>query len=69
MGLVHRKISGRLKRLGGGAFGFVGGWGNPLMFICAHLSFGPISSETSSLLPEYIHVAANLGETAEERGL
>lgn len=41
--------------------------GNPLMLVCAHLFFGPISPETSSPLPEDIHVAASLAET-EQKG-
>lgn len=38
------------------------------MFICARLYFGPISSEISSVLPESIHVAANIVETEQSKG-
>ena len=42
--------------------------GNTHILICAHLFFGPVSLETSSLLPEDIHVAASLVGPEQSRG-
>lgn len=42
--------------------------GNPFVLICARLSFGPVSPETSSLLPEEIHEAASLVGPERSRG-
>ena len=59
-----REISMQVKK----TVNFFFSLGNPFILICARLFFGPVSPETSSLLPEDIHVAASLVGPEQSRG-